>query len=68
MQEAPVKHLSIEELAGRLGVPVRTIYYWNQTGYGPRRLRLGRTVRYRIEDVEAWEKTREATGAIGRWG
>jgi predicted DNA-binding transcriptional regulator AlpA len=49
------RHLSIEQLAEREGVPVRTVYWWNQTGKGPRRMKLGRSIRYRLADVEAWE-------------
>jgi predicted DNA-binding transcriptional regulator AlpA len=34
---------------------VRTVYWWNQTGAGPPRMKLGRAVRYRLADVEQWE-------------
>jgi predicted DNA-binding transcriptional regulator AlpA len=49
------QHLSIAQLAAREGVPLRTIYAWNVAGTGPRRMRLGRVVRYRLSDVEEWE-------------
>ncbi|MGH3942645.1 MAG: helix-turn-helix transcriptional regulator [Pseudonocardiaceae bacterium] len=52
------KHLTIEQLSERLSVPVTTIYQWNSKGTGPKCLRVGRFVRYRIADVLAWEKTR----------
>ena len=52
------RHLSIAQLAEREGVPVRTVYWWNQTGTGPRRMKLGRVIRYRLADVEAWEAAR----------
>jgi predicted DNA-binding transcriptional regulator AlpA len=51
------KHLTIEQLAEREQVPVRTVYWWNQTGAGPRRMKIGRNVRYRLADVEQWERT-----------
>ncbi|MGW1137614.1 helix-turn-helix transcriptional regulator [Streptomyces zhihengii] len=45
---------SPDELATRLGVPVKTVYAWNHKGTGPRFVRVGRHVRYRPEEVEAW--------------
>ena len=52
------KHLTVVELAERLGVPRQTIYDWNMRGTGPRYLRVGRHVRYRLRDVETWEQSR----------
>lgn len=52
------KHLSIRELAEREGVPTATIYRWNADGNAPRRLMVGRHVRYRLADVLAWEESR----------
>jgi excisionase family DNA binding protein len=46
--------LSVEQLAELLGVPVATVYRWNYLGTGPQRLAIGRHVRYRISDVDAW--------------
>jgi excisionase family DNA binding protein len=59
------KHLTIEELAERLDVPVRTIYWWNQIGKAPPRMKIGRGVRYRLADVLEWEQSRlvERSGA-----
>lgn len=51
-------HLTVEDLARREGVPVQTVYYWNKTGDGPKYLRIGRHVRYRVTDVIAWEDAR----------
>ncbi|MEV4472774.1 helix-turn-helix domain-containing protein [Nonomuraea sp. NPDC049504] len=49
------KHLSPEDLAERLGVPIMTVYAWNSRGGGPRFMKFGKHVRYKIADVEAWE-------------
>jgi excisionase family DNA binding protein len=49
------RHLTVSELADRLGVPARTIYTWNSAGGGPRFLKIGRHVRYRLSDVIKWE-------------
>lgn len=56
----PEKHLTPRQLAERLGVPVKTIYKWNSDGTGPRRMTIGRHVRYRLADVVAWERERYA--------
>lgn len=43
-----------QELADELGVPVRTVYAWRTQGKGPRAHRIGKHLRYRRRDVEAW--------------
>lgn len=50
--------LSPEDLAGRYGVSLETVYGWNKTKSGPRYMKIGRHVRYRLRDVEAWEESR----------
>ena len=52
------RHMSPEELARREGVPVQTVYGWNKTRTGPRFMKIGRHVRYRVADVIAWENSR----------
>lgn len=54
------KHLTIEELADRVGVPTSSVYKWNSEGTSPRYLRIGRHVRYRLADVIEWENARYA--------
>ena len=46
--------MTVETVAEYLGVPVATVYAWNSRGLGPKRYRLGKHVRYRRADVEAW--------------
>lgn len=46
--------MSIQELADYLDVPVKTIYAWRYHRQGPRGFRVGRHVRFRWCDVEAW--------------
>ena len=58
------KHLSPEDLARREGVPLQTIYGWNKTRTGPRFMKIGRDVRYRLADVIAWEDSRARGGRI----
>jgi predicted DNA-binding transcriptional regulator AlpA len=45
---------TVEETAYFLGVPVATLYYWRCRGEGPQGCKLGRHLRYRVEDVRAW--------------
>ncbi|MGH9034275.1 MAG: helix-turn-helix transcriptional regulator [Acidimicrobiia bacterium] len=49
--------LTLEQVAGYLQVPVKTLYDWRHRGLGPRGLRVGRYVRYRQADVDAWLDT-----------
>ena len=52
--------LSIGQLSEYLGVPVNTIYDWNRRGTGPRRIKVGQAVRWRMSDVDAWLEDRSA--------
>lgn len=42
------------ELARRANVSIAVIRKWRREKSGPRFLKLGRLVRYRVRDVEAW--------------
>ncbi|TSD53670.1 helix-turn-helix transcriptional regulator [Aeromicrobium piscarium] len=46
--------LTTSELAAHLGVPVQTIHDLRHGGRGPRGFRIGRELRYRVSEVEAW--------------
>lgn len=46
--------VSPAELARFLSVPVATIYQYRYRGEGPPGFKVGRHVRYRWSDVEAW--------------
>ena len=54
--------LSVEELADYLEVPVKTIYTWRHQNTGPRGFRVGKHVRFRWRDVEAWVAERLQEG------
>jgi predicted DNA-binding transcriptional regulator AlpA len=56
MGDRTERHLTIEEFAEREGVPPRTVYWWNQIGKAPPRMKIGRNIRYRLTDVEQWEQ------------
>lgn len=51
----PRPPFSIKSLSGFLGIPENTLYKWRSEGKGPKGYRVGKYVRYRVEDVEAWE-------------
>ena len=46
--------LTADDLANFLGVPIKTLYAWRYHGEGPVGFRVGRYIRYRRTDVEAW--------------
>ena len=53
--QAAVRPLwSIIDVSTFLGVPVATLYQWRHLGTGPKAYRLGKHLRYRQADVEAW--------------
>lgn len=43
-----------KELASELQVPLSTIYRWNADKTGPTPYRIGRHIRFRRDDVDAW--------------
>ena len=57
------------QLFARIGIKETTLATWRVLGRGPRFIRVGRSIRYRSEDVEAWLSDRTAdstTDADGR--
>lgn len=46
--------MDTKELAAYLGVPVQTLYKWRVRGQGPRAIRLGRGLHWRVEEVTRW--------------
>ncbi|MFN3624674.1 helix-turn-helix domain-containing protein [Elioraea sp.] len=51
----PIRHLTQIELAQRWRISPRTLERWRWLGQGPRYLKIGGRVVYRLEDVEAFE-------------
>lgn len=50
--------MTIDEVAEYMQVPVKTLYDWRHRSVGPSGMRIGRHVRYRRRDVDAWLETR----------
>lgn len=48
------KLLTAQDLAEACGVPLKTVYTWSSNGTGPRRIRVGKHIRFRLADVEKW--------------
>lgn len=46
--------MTTDEVAAHLRIPVQTLYTWRGKGYGPRALKIGKHLRWRPQDVEAW--------------
>lgn len=54
MRDTLAPLMTPQEVADFLGMPVATLRKWRSTGTGPPIYRLGKHVRYRLPDVEAW--------------
>lgn len=52
--------LSVKELSDFLQVPIATIYQWRCQGDGPKAMRVGRYLRFDMEDVLTWLEERTA--------
>lgn len=53
------EYLTAPQLAGTLGVVVRTLQRWHALGVGPPRCKVGRQVLYRKAAVRDWLKGTE---------
>ncbi|WP_296577463.1 helix-turn-helix domain-containing protein [Phreatobacter sp.] len=51
-----IRHLNQIELAARWNISHRTLERWRWSGEGPRYIKIGGRVVYRLEDVEDYEK------------
>lgn len=56
-------HLNQIELSRRWSLSPRTLERWRWLGQGPRYLKIGGRVVYRLEDVEAYEAERAHSSA-----
>lgn len=61
ISEPPREYLTAAQVADRLQVPVDTLRKWREVGKGPRYARIGRHVRYRLADVDAWAEALTVT-------
>ena len=52
--------MTLQEAAAFLRLPDKTLYTWRAKGVGPRGYRVGKHVRYRLEEIESWLSERAA--------
>ena len=55
---------TVPEVSAYLGIPVQTLYQWRTLAKGPRGIKVGKHVRYRWADVDAW-LDRQADQPVG---
>ena len=55
--------VTLSQLATQLGVSVQTLYDLRSQGRGPRGFRVGRELRFRVSEVDAWLDQLEADDA-----
>lgn len=53
-------YLTPGQTAERYQVSIETLKDWRYHNRGPKYVKLGQQVRYRLRDLERWEKEREA--------
>ena len=46
--------MTLGDTAEYLQLPVATLYRWRHQGSGPRCMKVGKHLRYRLEDVDRW--------------
>lgn len=51
--------LSARWIADDLGVPISTYYQWRSAGKAPKSIKVGKYVRVRRKDYEAWLVTQQ---------
>lgn len=49
------RYLTTREVAERFDVSVQTLKRWRKNGTGPRFYRIGKLVRYRPDEIDAFE-------------
>ena len=54
--------MTTTEVADLLKIPIATLYHWRHRGVGPTSIRVGKHVRYRGRDVEAWLDAQTTVG------
>jgi excisionase family DNA binding protein len=56
--------LSLRDLAAYLGVPPSSVYFWRSQGKGPRGFLVGKQLRFRVADVDAWLQEQAARADV----
>ena len=67
-QGRPIRHLRQKDLAVRWNISHRTLERWRWTGEGPRYIKIGGRVVYRLEDIEAYEAAQSRSSTASKGG
>ncbi|WP_405750044.1 helix-turn-helix domain-containing protein [Streptomyces sp. NBC_00012] len=54
----------LEDIAEYCGVPQSTVYRWSSRGDGPKMIKIGRHIRARWADIDAWLDAKAKPAAI----
>ncbi len=57
------KLMNITDLAAYLDLPEATLYQWRYRREGPPSIKVGRHIRYRRSDVDAWLDSKTEAGS-----
>ena len=52
------KFLTYAEISEHIQIPLRTLYFLNSNGLGPRTYKIGKAFRVHISDYAAWLATK----------
>jgi len=64
-QTKPEPLLNEHTVAERLAMSVRTVRDWRGKGYGPRWIKVGRSIRYSSSRLQEWLDSQERGGEDG---
>ena len=56
------QYLTASQVCELLSVPLSTLYKWRHFGEGPPSIKVGKVLRYRREDLDAWLAAHTASG------
>jgi hypothetical protein len=62
---SPEELLTPAEVAAHYKIPVRTLHQWRYLGLGPRAAKIGRHLRYRRADLDAYFDQQARNDAAG---
>jgi len=62
MSATLINFLNDQQVAEFLGVSVATIRRWRLLGRGPKYLKIGAAVRYKLDDLTTWIESRPSGG------
>lgn len=63
-EQKPSDLLDEARLAAKLDVSRKTLQCWRYAGQGPRFIKIGRLVRYRLGDVDAYLRLQTRGGSV----